>query len=64
MKAEKFKIKANALIYKLELLIDKMPYQGDSCTESQKVCLKQALREVEFNVTGVEDDDFKPSKDC
>lgn len=63
MKAEKFKIRVEKLIDKIEDLIEKIPYHGDSCSESQKVCLKQALNEFSYTVNGVEESDFKKSKD-
>jgi hypothetical protein len=59
MKAKQFEKKAQILIDKFQNLIDLMPYRGDVCSESQKLCLQQALNELDHNVNGVEDLDFK-----
>ena len=58
-KAETFKKRTEALISKLEDLIEKMPEKGNSMNDSQKVCLRQALNEFSYTVNGVEESDFK-----
>ena len=63
MKAKKFKSKMESLIDKMNDLISEMPYQGNSESESQKVCLTNALYHLSQQVNGVENSDFKPSKD-
>ena len=45
-------------IEQLQNLINQMPYKGDTCSESQKLCLQQALNELEHNVNGVEEEDL------
>lgn len=61
MKAEKFKTKVESLVSKIEDLIETMPYQGDSESESQKIALTNALNQFSYTVNGVEDSDFKKS---
>ena len=58
-RAEKFKKRIEALIEKIEDLIDEMPYQGDSEEESQKVYLINQLNEFSYAVNGVKESDFK-----
>lgn len=58
-RAEKFKKRIEALIEKIEDLIDEMPYRGDSEKESQKVYLLNQLNEFSYAVNGVKESDFK-----
>lgn len=62
-KAETFRRKAGALISKLEDLIEQMPFHGNSSSESQKVCLQNALSNFHHTVNGVEKNDFLPSEE-
>ena len=54
-----FQKKMEYLIEQMNTLIDTMPDRGLKCEQSQKVCLKQAVFEVEKNVNGVKDEDFE-----
>ncbi len=58
-RAEKFKKRIEALIEKIEDLIDEMPYQGDSEEESQKVYLINQLNEFSYAVNGIKESDLK-----
>ena len=58
MKADQFKIKAQKHIEQLFSMIDEMPYKGDLCSESQRVCLIIRLRSFEALVNGVTYTDF------
>ena len=51
------------LVEQLEALIDEMPYKGDVCEDSQKMCLKNSLFEFSMNINGITDDDFKEISD-
>ena len=62
-KAETFQRRATSLIAQIEALIEKMPDKGNSSSESQKVCLSQALNQFEHTVNGVEASDFEKEKD-
>lgn len=62
-KTETFKRKAEALISKLEDLVEQMPFHGNSSSESQKVCLQNALNNFHYTVNGVERNDFLPSEE-
>jgi hypothetical protein len=53
-----FETEALHLIEKLEELIETMPNMGDTCEDSQKVCLVAALYKLEQTVNGVSTDDF------
>ena len=60
MTEKKLKEKANKLLSKLENLIkDEMPFQGNLETESQKVCILNAIRKVEMNINGIKKKDLK-----
>ena len=63
MNAERFKTKAEALIDKLQSLIEVLPDKGLKCSVSQKVCLLNSLGSFESAVNGVEDEDFKEEDD-
>ena len=58
-----FKSKAEKLISQFEKLLEVMPEKGLKSTDSQKVCLQQALNELSYTVNGVESSDFKPEDD-
>jgi hypothetical protein len=53
-----FKREALHLIEKLEELIETMPNMGNTCEDSQKVCLVVTLHKLEQMVNGVSTDDF------
>jgi hypothetical protein len=57
-KAEKFKRKVDALIEKIEDIINEMPYHGDSEEESQKIYLINQLNQFSYAVNGVKESDF------
>lgn len=58
MKLTEFKQTAEAILGELEAHINKMPNKGDSQDESQKMCLKQAVNEVQWAINGVTDEDL------
>jgi len=62
-KSEVFKKRADALISKIEDLINKMPDKGLKSEDSQKVCLQQAIDDFSYTVNGVEPSDFEKEKD-
>ena len=49
---------ANTLVNKLEEHFEKLPDKGDKCCDSQKICLLNALYDVEKNINGLEPEDF------
>jgi hypothetical protein len=53
-----FEIRATALTERLHWLIDEMPYKGDICADSQKLCLLNALKKLEACVAGTVPADF------
>lgn len=61
--AQNFNQKATHYINMLSHMIDEMPDKGDTCEESQKICLTNALKQFQNTVNGVEDSDFKISSD-
>jgi len=60
---KEFVEKAANLTSQLEDLVDTLPYRGDVCSESQKVCLNQAVFEVYNNISGLNDEDFTELKE-
>lgn len=56
--ARNWKHEVEELLQKIEDKIEELPYQGDVCEDSQKICLTQALQELWHNVNGVTDADF------
>jgi len=59
IKKKLFETAINTYIGKIDRLINRLSYRGDRCSDSQKLCLQQALNELEYNVTGLVDEDFK-----
>lgn len=59
---KKFKSENQELIYKLEILIKKMPYKGLTEEECQRTCLEKALKDFENCINGVEECDFVKNK--
>lgn len=55
--------KLHELLNKLENKVDTMPYQGDSCNKSQKICLQISINDLRAHINGIEDEDLEPSKD-
>ena len=43
---------------KINDLIDTLPDKGDKCSDSQKLCLVQALHELDYVVNGLQEEDF------
>lgn len=58
MNAKTFKSKIEKEVSKIEDIISKMPYKGDSESESQKIYLTNKLNQFSYAVNGVTDDDF------
>jgi len=55
----KFKERLESLVSEIENVIDEMPFKGNSCQESQKICLIQALNKFSFAINGIEKDDLE-----
>ena len=54
-----FKADATRHIEALSKLIeDNLPYQGDTCETSQRICILNSLKQLEATVEGLIDDDF------
>ena len=47
-------------LLKMNDLIDKLPDKGLKCSDSQKVCLTTALRNLQENIRGLEQEDLIP----
>ena len=54
-----FKKRSIELLDQLEALINEMPYKGDTCEESQKMCLTNSLMDLSHCFNGVEISDFE-----
>ena len=54
----KLKDQLYKLLRQIEVAVDLMPYKGDKCEDSQKVCLQQAINELEANINGITDEDL------
>lgn len=61
-KHEVFVDRAGRLIDDLHELIKQMPYKGDKCWQSQKMCLSNALSAFEHNINGTTPEDFEPEE--
>ena len=59
MKVETLKKRLYKKVDEIEAIIEKMPYKGDRCYESQKVCLTQTTYELKSNINGIEQSDLK-----
>lgn len=59
MKIQPFKKKAEKLTDKLRELFDKMPDKGNASWESQKICLINALNQLEMAINGTEQSDLE-----
>jgi hypothetical protein len=46
----------------LEDIINKLPNKGSKSEDSQKLCLINALHQLEYNINGLEITDFIPDK--
>lgn len=46
------------LLKPIEAKINTLPYKGDKCSNSQKICLIQALNKLEHNINGLEKEDL------
>jgi len=62
MKITKFKAKARKLTGRLDDLIECLPNKGNKCSDSQKICLKQALKEFEATINGTMPEDLISDK--
>lgn len=54
-----FKAKAETTMGKVRRLVDKMPYKGDKCQDSQRMCLILAINNLEYQINGVKPSDFE-----
>jgi hypothetical protein len=61
-KHEVFVDRSIRLIDDLTDLIERMPYKGDKCECSQKMCLLITLLQFENNVNGTRPEDFEPGE--
>jgi len=60
MKIVKFKELASDMLWEFEDLIEtEMGDQGDTCEYSQKICVKNALKQLFANLNGVVKKDLK-----
>jgi len=62
-KYEKYKKEVEELLDRVFYLTEDMPYQGDTCETSQRVCLLNAIGKVQSNVNGLEVSDFFEDED-
>jgi len=62
-KLEKFKKKAESILEKLEIHIQKMPQKGDKSTDCQRIYLQQQINEVYYAINGVVEEDLNQNKD-
>ena len=51
--------KATELAERLDWFFQELPYRGDKCSDSQKVCLMLALKNLKSVINGTELEDFK-----
>lgn len=58
MKSDYWKNDVQVILDELEEKINELPDKGDTCEESQKVCLRIALNDLTMAVNGVEPEDF------
>ena len=49
-------------IDEMNKIVDDMPYKGDKCTDSQQMCLKQRLKELEAYIYGTTQKDLEQNK--
>jgi|SanBayMetagenome_1026888.scaffolds.fasta_scaffold22374_1 hypothetical protein len=62
-KYEKYKLEMEKLLGKMAILTTELPYKGDTCETSQKICLITAINQVQMNVNGLEVSDFFEDED-
>jgi|SanBayMetagenome_1026888.scaffolds.fasta_scaffold00620_8 hypothetical protein len=55
---EEYKNQMEKLLDEMKSLTDQLPYKGDKCKDSQKMCLLQAIFEVSVCLNGLEPSDF------
>jgi hypothetical protein len=60
---ETLKQELHSLLEPIEAKINTLPYKGDKCSDSQKICLIQALYELEHNINGLEKEDLIEEKE-
>jgi hypothetical protein len=60
---EKFKNELYRLLRQIETAVELMPYKGDKCEDSQRICLIQAINELEHTINGISDKDLVDSTD-
>jgi len=58
-KLKKLKAAFLGIIDLAEDIIHQMPHKGDKCSDSQRICLQQAINEFSYTVNGIEKSDLK-----
>lgn len=58
-KYEAYKQEMESLLDLMEDLTDDLPYQGDTCEFSQKICLLNAISEFRQNINGLQVEFFE-----
>lgn len=59
---EEFKKEMTKLLRKMTTITCGLPYKGDTCEESQKICLINAINTVRQSVNGITISDFVEGK--
>ncbi len=57
-KLELFKIDLTKHLQELQKLVVTMPYRGNSCVDSQKICLNDKLASLEMTINGIREEDL------
>ncbi len=60
---EKYKKEMEELLERMEDLTNRLPYKGDKCEDSQKICLISAIHEVYASLSGLDVIDFVEDED-
>jgi hypothetical protein len=60
---EKYKKQMVTLVDKMLTMTSTLPYKGDICEDSQKVCLIVAINEVDHCLNGLKLSDFTKEED-
>ena len=63
MKLNLLKEKLHSHVEQIEDLIELMPHKGDKCSDSQKLCLTQAINEFEHSINGITTEQEEDLKD-
>ena len=58
-KHDQFMYKAGKATGQLIQMTEALPHKGDKCSESQKVCIMQAIHALESAILGLEPEDME-----